>query len=184
MMGGIMKMVTKILALVSMMFLLTGLASAQGPTKPPKEMADLAFMVGKWTCKGNGVSQTGTMQPMTGHSTISMKMDGRWLCMENEDNLEGYGKLTGQVLLSYEENSKKWVGTYVDSQSALILQFKGDLKDGKLTLNTEETEMEGMGKMSFEVVYEKKSDKEFVLTVSIVAGGQKQTAMTNTYTKG
>ncbi len=159
------------------------MAVAQDPAEQalPAEMNQLAFMQGSWTCTGAGMGADGSQQKMTGRAEGAMKMGNRWLTLMTQDNLEGYGEIWGEFSASYDANTKKWVGTWRDSMSPLILMLKGEMKGNKIMMASDPVELEGMGKVAFEVLYDKKSDDEFVLTVSMVAGGQKIPAMTNTY---
>lgn len=123
----------------------------------------------------------GSRQAMKGEAQCSFKMGNRWLSMMTKDELEGYGTIWGEFSASYDPEQKKWVGTWKDSMSPLILVLKGEMKGNVLALSADPVELTGMGKVGFEVLYTKRSDDEFSLTVSMVVDGQKMPAMTNVY---
>jgi hypothetical protein len=86
---------------------LAATAHADGPPKPPQEVADLAkAMSGTWTCTGKA-DIGGTMADVKGTSTHKLDLDGWWV---QTSITASAGKATMHMtfLTTYDAGAKKW----------------------------------------------------------------------------
>jgi hypothetical protein len=110
-------------------------------------------------------------------------LGGFWVLAEMESDMMGM-KMLGQMTLGYDEKSKKYVGTWVDSMLNHMWKYEGSLdKTGKiLTLEAEGPNLMADGKLTkFRDVYEFKSQDE-IATSALMLGedGKWITFMTGT----
>ncbi len=92
----------------------------------------LASMVGSWTTKTKGWMEP-DKPPMEGQGTCEQKMllDGRYLQQEYTGDMMGE-PFTGINLIGYDNHTKKYVSTWIDSMSTGIYYFEGTASpDGK-----------------------------------------------------
>jgi hypothetical protein len=110
----------------AMMEVYTKLAT---PGAPHKVLANLA---GKWTTKTRAWMDP-DKPPMEGTGTCEQKMllDGRYLQQEYFGEMMG-SPFTGINLIGYDNHTKKYVSTWIDSMSTGIYYFEGTASaDGK-----------------------------------------------------
>ncbi len=99
------------------------------PGGPHKMLAKLA---GSWTTKTKGWMEP-DQPPIEGTGTCEQKMilDGRYLQQEYSGEMGG-GPFTGINLIGYNNHTKKYVSTWIDSMSTGIFYFEGTASpDGK-----------------------------------------------------
>ncbi len=92
----------------------------------------LASMVGSWTTKTKAWMEP-DKPPMEGQGTCEQKMllDGRYLQQEYTGDMMGE-PFTGINLIGYDNHTKKYVSTWIDSMSTGIYYFEGTASpDGK-----------------------------------------------------
>jgi hypothetical protein len=110
----------------AMMEVYTKLAA---PGEPHKMLANLA---GSWTTKTTAWMDP-DKPPMEGTGTCEQKMllDGRYLQQEYTGEMMG-SPFTGVNLIGYDNHTKKYVSTWIDSMSTGIYYFEGTASaDGK-----------------------------------------------------
>jgi len=110
----------------AMMEVYTKLAT---PTAPHKMLANL---VGTWTTQTKAWMEPGK-PPVEGTGTCEQKMllDGRYLQQEYSGEMMG-SPFTGINLIGYDNHTKRYVSTWIDSMSTGIYYFEGDATaDGK-----------------------------------------------------
>jgi hypothetical protein len=135
---------------------------------PVKEHEVLKKFVGEWETQSEAVMAPG--QPaMKCQGSINAKMlGGFWVLTEFEMESDMMDmKMLGQMTLGYDEKSKKYVGTWVDSMLNHMWKYEGTLdKAGKiLTLEAEGPNFMQGGKLAkFRDVYEFKSQDEIATT--------------------
>ena len=99
------------------------------PGAPHKRLAKLA---GTWTTRTKAWMEA-HKPPMEGTGVCEQKMilDGRYLQQEYTGEMMG-SPLTGINVLGYDNHSKKYVSTWIDSMSTGIYYFEGTASaDGK-----------------------------------------------------
>ena len=115
-----------------------GAAQEAAPPKPSKEHEWLQALVGEWSTEGEGL--TGVNQPpvKTKGSATGKSLGGFWILLECRGDAAGT-PFTGLLTLGYDAGKKKYVGSWVDSMTAALWRYEGDVDAaGKLlTLETE-----------------------------------------------
>lgn len=99
------------------------------PGAPHKMLASLA---GSWTTKTKAWMEA-DKPPMEGTGTCEQKMlfDGRYLQQEYTGEMMG-SPFTGINLIAYDNHTKKYMSTWIDSMSTGIYYFEGTASaDGK-----------------------------------------------------
>ncbi len=97
---------------------------------PPHKM--LASLVGSWTTKTKGWMEP-DKPPMEGTGTCEQKMilGGRYLQQDYSSEMMG-SPFTGINVIGYDNHTKKFVSTWIDSMSTGIYYFEGNASaDGK-----------------------------------------------------
>jgi hypothetical protein len=100
------------------------------PGAPHKMLASLA---GTWTTRTRAWMEP-DKPPMEGTGTCEQKMilEGRYLQQEYTGEMMG-GPFTGINLVGYDNHTKKYVSTWIDSMSTGIYYFEGTASpDGKI----------------------------------------------------
>lgn len=115
-----------------------GAAQEAAPPKASKDHEWLQILVGEWSTAGEGL--TGPNQPpvKTKGSATGKSLGGFWTVLEVRGDASGT-PFTGLLTLGYDAGKKKYVGTWVDSMTALLWRYEGDLDAAgqRLTLETE-----------------------------------------------
>ena len=152
---------------------------AQDSTSPqPDEW--LHKFVGQWEVS-HGDSEAGEAS-MAPTGTIEGKMLGeRWVV--NETVAEGGGmKVHAIQVLGFDEQKKKYVGTWMDSSSDYIWHYEGTLDEKTSTLSLEAEGpnfMDGDGLANFRDSYQFKSADHIVASTAIqMKDGSWKTIMT------
>lgn len=144
----------------------SGSVSAQEPQaapQPTKEHQWLKQFVGEWS--SHSKAEPGPGQPgFECKGTFTAKMLGEfWVVNEMSADFMG-SPMNGVQSIGYDEQKKKYVGTWIDSMSSFIWHYEGSVdKSGKiLTLEAEGPNfMTGQGKTKFQDIYEFKSPDEY-----------------------
>jgi hypothetical protein len=101
------------------------------PSAPHKMLAKLT---GTWTTKTKAWMEPGK-SPMEGTGTCEQKMilDGRYLQQEYTGEMMGR-PFTGINLLGFNNHTKKYVSTWIDSMSTVIYYFEGTASEDGRTI--------------------------------------------------
>lgn len=157
-----------LLSVVSLLVCLAGsLRAAEPPAmpQPTKEHEWLKQYVGEWDTETEIFMEPGKPSlKAAGHETARM-VGGFWVMGENKGEMMGQA-FTGIMTLGYDPEKKKYIGTWVDSNTSMLWQYSGTVDEtGKvLTLETEGfCPMEGQV-CQFKDIVEFKSKDERVLT--------------------
>ena len=167
---------TKLLALACCVLASSALSRADEPQppKPGPEHDKLKAFVGDW----DAVVTFGGME-MKGSATYKLGLGGFWLTEEFKG--EG-GMFEGRGTTGYDPIKKKYVSTWIDSESPSMMVMEGDFdKDGKTY--TEIGEGPGMdGKpQKMKSVVEFKDKDNVVFTMYTTGGGKDQEILKVTY---
>ena len=143
-------------------------AIGQQVPPPPKELADAAWMVGKWT--GTGTSM---MQGMEGKVTSSVRVRrvlDSWYEWDMDDNVAGM-KSGGRMMFTYDPMAKRWVSVYFNGSGPEAIKSGGHFKGGTLAFESEWSDMMG-AKVRFKTVHKMmdKSTMDFELWMDMGKG--------------
>src|SRR5688572_9167257 len=106
--------------------------------KPRKEHEWLQQLVGEWTSEAEATMDP-SKPPMKLKGTESSRMiGGFWAMCELKGEMMGT-PYTGILTLGYDEEKKKYVGTWIDSMTGYLWTYTGSLDAGSkmLSLDTE-----------------------------------------------
>jgi hypothetical protein len=167
-----------------------GTTLAQEPPAMPAPSSEHVWLekfVGEWVTKSE--AKMGPDQPaMQCSGTLSSRMlGGFWVLNEMKGDMVGE-PMTGVQTIGYDEARKMYVGTWVDSMTAYMWQYEGNVDaTGKvLTLDADGPNFMSDGKLTkFQDIYEFKSNDEIVMTSRMMGNdGQWITFMSGTATRG
>lgn len=150
---------------------------------PPKEMANLNWLLGTWT--GNQEYSMGEpgAKPEKGSAKITFKkaLGGRFINGDHDMMMMGM-KMTGTAMLTYDPSKKVWREYWFDSMTPEVLAFTGGPVNGEYVLTSEPVAMNGMPETRYRASYAHKAGK-MVFKLQMQAGENWQTIVTGTYTK-
>ena len=134
--------------------------------KPSAEHKWLEKFVGEWTTDMKATM--GPDQPeMTCRGTLSSRsLGGFWVLNETVGDMVGEPMSSVQTI-GYDESTKKYVGTWVDSMTSFMWKYEGSIdKSGKvLTLDAEGPNFMEPGSMTkFQDIYEFKTSDEILMS--------------------
>ena len=142
---------------------------AQEPPAMPKPVAEHAWLekfVGEWVTKSKA-TMAPDQPPMESSGTLSSRQLGSfWVLNEMKGDWAGE-PMTGVQTIGYDEATKKYVGTWVDSMTATMWRYEGNVDaSGKvLTLDADGPSFMSAGKLTkFQDIYEFKSKDEIIMT--------------------
>ncbi|MFO0814365.1 MAG: DUF1579 domain-containing protein [Gemmatales bacterium] len=159
----------RLIAILAACLVCGSIVAQEGPGAPPgKEQVWLKQFVGEWETSAEAIMAPG--QPsMKCTGTASNRMLGNWMVSETKTTAMG-STVTGLQTIGYHLDSKKFVGTWIDSMNNHLWHYKGSLDaTGKiLTLDAEGPNFTQPGKMSsFQDIYEFKSADHYIITSKI-----------------
>lgn len=147
------------------------LATSLNATEPPampqptKEHEWLKKFAGEWET-ATEINMEPGKPPMkaTGNETVKM-VGGFWVVGENKGEMMGQ-PFTGIMTVGYDPEKKKYVGTWVDSNTSMLWQYVGTVDAGGKVLTLESEGFCPMeGKVcQFKDTIEFKSDDERVMS--------------------
>jgi hypothetical protein len=154
--------------------------------KPQKEHQWLQKLVGEWEFEGEAAMGPG--QPpakFTGTESVR-SLGGLWFLGEGQGETPGGGAATTMLMLGYDPQKNRYVGTWIGSMMTHLWVYDGgelDAAERVLTLNAEGPSMAGEGKIAqYKDVIEFKSDDHRVLTSHMLGDdGKWQQFMTANY---
>lgn len=151
--------------------------------KPTQEHAWLDKFIGEWTTESKAIMGS-DQPPMQSSGTLtSRKLGGFWVLNEMKGEWSGE-PMTGIQTIGYDEAKKNYVGTWVDSATAFMWQYEGNVDpSGKvLTLEADGPNFVDGNKLTkFQDIYEFKSADEILLTSRMLGtDGKWVTFMTGT----
>jgi hypothetical protein len=149
--------------------------------KPASEHAFLKHFVGEWTnvteCK---------IDPSQPPIECAGKMKGRmlgefWVVNESKASMMGT-TMTAIQTIGYDQNKKKYVGTWVDSMTDHMWKYEGSVEGKTLTLEADGPNWMKPGTMAkFRDIYEVKSPDEIAIRSDMqMEDGSWNTFMTGT----
>jgi hypothetical protein len=163
-----MKIHNLIALVLSLFFVANAAIGQEGPAMPTPTQghAWLQKFTGEWTTESKA-NMGPDQPPMQCSGTLSSrKLGGFWVLNEMKGDMAG-APMTGVQTIGYDEGKKKYVGTWVDSMSAFMWQYEGNVdQSGKvLTLDAEGPNFMGDGKLTkFQDIYEFKSADEILMS--------------------
>jgi hypothetical protein len=153
--------------------------------EPQKEHEWLQRLAGDWTCEGEATMEPGK-PPVKWTTTDTVRPLGSvWIVVESQGEMPGGGAATTMMTLGYDQQKKRFVGTFIGSMMTNLWVYDGGLDaSGKvLTLDTEGPIMGAEGKMTkYKDVIEIKTDDHRLMTSEMLGeDGQWHRFMTATY---
>lgn len=141
-------------------------AFAQDPS-PPKEVSDLAWMVGTWSGSGN-ISFGGHAVAIT--STMTVSFDGQFLKTVSVDESSG-SKLTKTSMLGWDAAKGQYISYSFTNIAPVPRIANGKMEGGKLVMVSDPWKAEGMTAVDRETM-SKISDTKCGLVIELQEGDQ------------
>jgi hypothetical protein len=152
--------------------------------KPQKEHEWLQQLVGEWDTQGEAVTEPGKPPVKTRGTESVRSIGGFWTQSEVKGDFFGT-PFTGVMILGYDAEKKKYLGTWVDSIIPYLWKYEGSVDaTGKiLTLETEGPGHEPGKLVKFRETIEIKSKDHKVFTSSAEKDGKWVTFLTMNFTR-
>lgn len=151
--------------------------------KPTQEHNWLDQFIGEWKTESKATIAPDQPPMQCSGNLTSRKVGGFWVLNEMKGEWSGE-PMSGIQTIGYDDGKKKYVGTWVDSMTALMWQYEGNVDpSGKvLTLDADGPNFMGGGKLTkFQDIYEFKSADEILMTSRMLgADGKWVTFMSGT----
>jgi hypothetical protein len=144
------------------------------PSQPTEQHKWLQQLVGEWETRGE-MSAGPEKDPIVCEGTENIRsIGGLWTISESNSNFMGVD-VTGVMTLGYNPETKKFVGTWVDSMFNHLWKYEGTLSDdGKtLTLMTEgpsPTEPDQVFKYRESIEFKSPDQKVFTSSIQVEDG--------------
>jgi hypothetical protein len=139
-------------------------------TEPQQEHQWLQKLVGDWTYETEAVMEPGKpLEKLTGTESVR-SLEGLWVVAEGQGQQPGGGDATTIMTLGYDQQKKRFVGTWIGSMMTYLWVYDGELDAAErvLTLNCDGPDMTTEGKLAkYQDVIELKSDDHRVLTARV-----------------
>ncbi|KUG21145.1 hypothetical protein ASZ90_009107 [hydrocarbon metagenome] len=150
--------------------------------EPQREHRWLQKLVGEWTAEIEAMMAPG-QPPVKFSGTESVRsIGGLWVLAEGRSELPRGGSTTSIMLLGYDPQKRRYVGTNIGSMMPYFWVYSGSLDPDErvLTLDTEGPGMTAEGKMTqYKDVIETRSDDHRVLSSHMLGeDGNWHTVMT------
>jgi hypothetical protein len=157
---------------------------AQAPTEPGPEHKKLATRVGTWDAVLETTGPDGQTSKSKGVATMTMACGGLWLVEDFHGDFGGM-KFHGHGLTGYDPAKGKYVGTWVDSMTPMLMLVEGSFdKDGKVMTSTSMMPGEDGKPVKTRMVSTSKDANTTVFEMFVPGpDGKEQKAMTITYTR-
>ncbi len=157
--------------------LVAAVAVAQTPEmpKPKPEHAWLDKFVGSWTTDAKGTMGPDQPPMECKGALTSRKLGEFWILNELKGDMAG-APMTGIQTIGYDDNKKKYVGTWVDTMSDFMWKYEGTVdKTGKiLTLEADGPNFVEPNKQTkFQDIYEFKTNDEMIMTSKMLGSDGK-----------
>jgi hypothetical protein len=110
----------------------------------------LQKLAGEWTCEGEAVKQPGRPLEKWKATESVRSLGGVWFLCEGRGEMADGGPSTTQMMLGYDDQTQRYVGTFAASTMSHLWVYDGALDaDGRvLTLDTEGPDFSSEGKMT------------------------------------
>lgn len=139
--------------------------------EPQAEHRWLQKFVGDWVYEVEAQMEPGkALEKCTGTESVR-SLGGLWILAEGKGTMPGGGAAAMMLILGYDPQMKRYVGTWVGSMMTHLWVYAGVLDaDGKtLTLDTEGPDMSVEGRMAkYRDVYEFTDDDRRTLTSHVM----------------
>jgi hypothetical protein len=123
------------LALSGMTALQTALAQGAPPSGPPKEMAQLKYYEGTWSCHGSApAGPMGPAHKSTSAVRVHGDLDGMWVSgrVEEATSKENPHGLKGTFHMNYDAAAKNFVIVWVDNSGGWAAQYSPGWEGDKM----------------------------------------------------
>lgn len=158
--------------LISSLLVLCALATAHAQAPAAQSKSEWASphnpLVGKFKLTGTSDDMQGGKVKMTGTVEGKMVVGGKWL--EHDITMKmGDAPAQGRMMVAYDEASKTYVSSWIDSMAAMVITAKGTREGNTVTMVSDEVEMMGM-KMKVKVIITFKDKDTFTEIVQTDMG--------------
>lgn len=148
------------------------LAAEESPFPPPvKEHEWLKQFVGEWSTEMSAQMAPGQPEMKCQGKITSREFGGFWVVSEMKSTMDGM-PMQGLQTVGFDPNSKKYIGTWVDSMTSHMWKYEGWVDEGGkiLTLEAEGPNFIQPGKTAlFRDIYEFKSKDEIAVSSQMQA---------------
>lgn len=160
-----------LLASVALLATLAYAAQEQVMGVPPKELKDLAWMMGDFSAEMT-MWEPGKTEGTQIKGTISTfeSMNGMWIESRHEGEFGGM-PMKGLQLTSYDAEKKEYMAFWFDSMGPGGLEMRGKLKGQTLILASKPTSFPGMpGPMAFRATTSLKAKGKYLFRMEMDMG--------------
>jgi hypothetical protein len=136
-------------------------------TEPQREHQWLQKFVGEWTYESNCSMEPGQPPSKFEGSESVRSLGALWILAEGQGEMPGGGTGTTMMMLGYDPQKQRYVGTWIGSMMTYLWVYDGelDVTEKVLTLTAEGPDMVADGKIAkYKDVIEFTSDDHRVLT--------------------
>jgi hypothetical protein len=134
--------------------------------KPTHEHVWLQNFIGEWKTESNATMGPDQSPIQCSGTLSSRQLGGFWVLNEMKGEMSGE-PMIGIQTIGYDDGKKRYVGTWVDSMTAFMWKYEGNVdSSGKvLTLDADGPNFMDEGKLTkFQDIYEFKSKDEILMT--------------------
>ncbi|MCW5943425.1 MAG: DUF1579 family protein [Fimbriimonadaceae bacterium] len=163
---------------------LGSVALGQDPSAlaPPKEMAALDWILGKWSGTHSFVEPGGKASKSKAVIVFDKYLGKRFVRGTFSGTISGM-KMEGVHLTTFDPQSKSWKGWWFDSFESGVMEVDGTLKNGVLTQISKPIDMPGQGPQTFRSTYSRVDARHLKFRLEVKSGEGWTTMMEGAYTK-
>lgn len=151
--------------------------------KPPAELKQLGFLVGDFEGQNKFFEPDGSSKSSPATIKASMAVGGRFLSWGYKGNMPGFGDVEGLLLMTYDADSKKFLGWWYDNAGSRPMEMSGGFEGVKLVMTSLPSNAPGMEGAVFRSTFSKKSATEVAFLLESKMGDQWMTFIDGSYKK-
>lgn len=150
---------------------------------PPKEMASLDWILGKWSGTHTFNDPGGKPSKSKAEIVFDRYLGKRFVRGTFTGSIAGMGKMEGVHLTTFDPQSKSWKGWWFDNFESGVMEVDGTLKNGVLSQTSKPIEMPGAGPQTFRSTYTRVDAKHLKFRLEVKTGDGWTTMMEGSYAK-
>lgn len=146
-------------------------SKSQSSFAPPVEVKKLDFLAGSWSADQK-VYMPGSTTAQTSSALVQCQwvLLGRFLSYRYQTSFPGMGDFQGQMLFTYDPETKSYRSWWFDSMSSQVSESEGNFEGSKLIMVSKPEEVPGMGLTSMRTTFELKPGKEVYFLLEMKTG--------------
>lgn len=160
-----------------------GTAAQVPDLKPPAELKQLAFLLGDFDGQNKFFEPDGSSNTADAKIKSTMTVGGRFLSWGYKGTMPGFGDVEGLLLVTYDTDSKKFLGWWYDSAGSRPMEMSGGFEGEKLVMTSLPSNAPGMEGAVFRSTFSKKSASEVSFLLESKMGDQWMTFIVGSYKK-